>query len=281
MSSIAFLTLIVLVMAFPGYILRASYYADTFTRRILPKSWTDDIARAVLYSLPLHFFWLSIAECLQHYRFIHVPLNFEMVYRVLVGDYGDILPSVAQGFYQSKLHIGAYYTIVLVSAFVIGHLSRLAVWNWKLDVTIPWLFRFNNEWLYTLMGRDVPIPAHYAGGKIYVEINALTKIPSEDKDKFRLYKGFVEGFSTEENGALRDIFIKDAQRGKFVTEEGKKPVFEWKPVKPGQLMILKYSELQNLNITYLLELPQSAADHSSPLPQPQQQTASTQHAQTE
>ena len=54
MNNIAFTTLVILVMAFPGHVLRASYYAGTFTRNVLPKSWTDDIAKAALYSLPLH-----------------------------------------------------------------------------------------------------------------------------------------------------------------------------------------------------------------------------------
>lgn len=233
MSNIAFLTLIVLVMAFPGYVLRASYNVGPFSSDVLPKSWTDDIARAVLYSLPLHLFWITIFECLQHNQITHSTLTFEIVFRVFIGRYDNALSAVAGTLYQNKWYVVAYYSIVLASSFMVGHLFRLAVWRWKLDVMWPWLLGFDNKWLYTLYGRDVPIPPEYAGGKVYVQIDALTNIPSEEKDKTRLYRGFVEAFTTEENGALRDIFIKDAQRGKFIKGEGKESRFEWKPVTPG------------------------------------------------
>ena len=89
MTNVAFITLVILVMAFPGYVLRASYYAGTFTRNVLPKSWTDDVARAVLYSLPLHIMAVTVFEMLQHQGIIRTTLTFEMAYRVLVGQYDD------------------------------------------------------------------------------------------------------------------------------------------------------------------------------------------------
>lgn len=262
MTNIAFITLVILVMAFPGYVLRASYYAGTFTRTVLPKSWTDDIARAVLYSLPLHLVAMTVFEVLQHQGMIHTTLNFEMAYRVLVGQYDQDLPTITRSLYANKLYLGIYYTSVLSGAFGLGHLFRLIVWRGKWDVKLPWLLRYRNEWLYTLLGRDVPIPPEYKGAKVYVRIEALTKIPMDDKGKGRLYRGFVEAFTTEDSGALRDILITDAERGKFRTVLGRvnEQTFYWKSVSPGDLMILKSSEMLNLNITYLIDVPHSPAE---------------------
>ncbi len=258
MTNIAFITLVILVMAFPGYVLRASYYAGTFTRNVLPKSWTDDIARAVLYSLPLHLVAVTLFEILQHKGMIHTTLTFEIAYRVLVGQYEDMLPAITRTLYVNKLHLGLYYTCVLLGAFALGHLFRLIVWQWKCDVRLPWLLRYRNEWLYTLMGRDVPIPPGYPGAKVYVRVEALTKIPTEEQGKTRLYRGIVEGFTTEENGALRDILITNAERGKLTEDlRRRKQKFYWKPVSPGDLMVLKYSELLNLNVTYLIDVPRA------------------------
>jgi hypothetical protein len=262
MTNIAFITLVILVMAFPGYVLRASYYAGTFTRTVLPKSWTDDIARAVLYSLPLHVVAMAVFEILEHWRIIHTTLNFEIAYRVLVGQYDQDLPMITRDLYANKLYLGMYYVSVLAGAFALGHLFRLIVWGGKWDVKLPWLLRYRNEWLYTLLGRDVPIPPKYKGGKVYVRIEALTKIPMEEKGKGRLYRGFVEAFTTEDSGALRDILITGAERGKFRNVLGtlNEQTFYWKPVSPGDLMILKYSEMLNLNITYLIDVPASRAE---------------------
>ena len=110
------------------------------------------------------------------------------------------------------------------------------------------------------MGRDVPVPREYPEAKIYVRVEALTKIPiQEGMAKSRLYRGIVEGFTTEDNGSLRDIFLTEVERGKFKKEPAQEPEFYWKPVTPGNLMVVKYSELQNLNITYLMELPPSSS----------------------
>lgn len=257
MTNIAFITLIILVMAFPGYVLRASYFAGTFTRNVLPKSWTDDIARAILYSLPLHLVALLIFECLQHNGIIHTTLTFEIVYRILIGQYDNNLSEIANTLYHNKIHLGVYYTSVLLGAFAVGYTCRRIVWGYKLDVRWPWLLRYRNEWLYTLLGRDVPIPREFKGGNVYVRLEALTKIPSEEQDKTRLYRGFVEAFTTEENGTLRDIFLTDAERGKFKKVPAAPVEFYWKLVAPGNLLVLKYSELENMNITYLLKLPDS------------------------
>lgn len=257
MTNIAFITLVILVMAFPGYVLRASYYAGTFTRHVLPKSWTDDIARAILYSLPLHLVAVLGFEWLQHDGFIHTTLTFEVAYRILVGQYDDQLSAITRTLYQNKVHLGGYYTSVLLGAFAVGHGFRWFVWTYKLDVKVPWLLRFRNEWVYTLLGRDVKIPVQHEGGRVYVRLEALTRIPIEEKEKTRLYRGFVEAFTTEESGALRNIFLIDAERGKFRREPAKPVEFYWKPITPGNLMVLKYSEIQNMNVTYLLELPEA------------------------
>lgn len=154
-----------------------------------------------------------------------------------------------------------------------GYALRKVVWKWKWDVSYPWLFRYKNEWLYALMGRDVPVPSEYPGARVYVRVEALTNIPLQDEPaKTRLYRGIVEGFTTEDNSTLRDLFLTEVERGKFNKEPAKDPEFYWKPVTPGNLMVLKYSELQNLNITYLMEVP--------PPSSPREKTASTQSSRS-
>lgn len=260
MTNIAFTTLVILVLSFPGYVLRASYYAGKFTSHVLPRNWTEDIARAILFSLPLHLAMLSAFESLQFAGMIHTTLTFEVVFRVLAGEYDHNSSTIIANLYANTRYVIAYYLCTVFVAAVLGYALRKIVWKWKWDVTYPWLFRYKNEWLYTLLGRDVPVPAEYPDARIYVRVEALTKIPlQEETAKTTLYRGIVEGFTSEDNGALRDILLTDVERGKFRKEPAREPEFYWKPVKPGNLMILKYAELQNMNITYLMELPESSS----------------------
>ncbi len=76
------------------------------------------------------------------------------------------------------------------------------------------------------MGREVPVPREYPEARIYVRVEALTNIPmTEGTAKSRLYRGIVEGFTTEDNGALRDIFLTDVERGKFRKEPARSRSF--------------------------------------------------------
>jgi hypothetical protein len=260
MTNIAFTTLVILTFSFPGYVLRASYYAGKFTSHVLPRNWTEDIARAILFSLPLHLLMLTVFEWLQYAGVIHTTLNFETAFRVVSGEYDGNFSATIANFYVNTRYLIAYYLSTLLVAVAAGYALRKIVWNWKWDVRYPWWFRYKNEWLYTLMGRDVPVPQKYPDARIYVRVEALTNIPiQEETAKTRLYRGIVEGFTTEDNGSLRDIFLTDVERGKFKKEPAKEPEFYWKPVTPVNLMVLKYSELQNLNITYLMELPPSSS----------------------
>ena len=270
MTNLAITTLALLVLAFPGYILRASYYAGKFTRHVLPRNWTDDLAKAILYSLPLHVLVIGVFQWLHDNGRIHTTLDFQTVARIVSGQYEGNFVGDIERLYANTRFLVWYYVLILAIAIALGSASRWIVWRGNWDVRLPWL-RYNNEWLYTLMGRDVNIPKDYEGGKVYVRVEALTKIPMEEgTGKMRLYRGFVEGFTTEENGTLRDILITDAERGNFRKEPAKEPEFYWKPIKPGNLVVLKYSELQNLNISYLIDVPpaspseKTASRESSP-----------------
>lgn len=255
MTNIAFTTLVVIVLAFPGYIFRACYFADTFTRQVLPRSWTDDIAKAILYSLPFHVVGILLFEFLQHHGWIKHTLSFEVGFRILTGDYGESpanneyrLANLVRTLYDNSRYLLSYYAFAVIGALVVGHALRSLVWKLELDVKVPVLFGFRNPWLYTLMGRgQLPVPH----SQILVWVDALTDEPTEVPGKTRLYRGLVSGFTTEESGALRDIILTAARRGKLKTRKGKEPEFLWQPINPGDFFVLRYAEIKNINITYL------------------------------
>ena len=267
MNNIAFTTLVILILAVPGFVFRSSYLSGTFTRQVLPTNMTEDIARGMLWSLPFHAAGIYASACLVQTGVVRTTLNFETLARVLSGIYsseGEGFHDVIERLYRNGTYITFYYLSVLLSAFVLGHASRKLVWEFKLDVRVPWLFRFRNPWIYDLMGRDVPAP--YKGAQVFAYVDALTNIAIDGQGgRTRLYRGIVAGFTTEENGALRDIYLTEAQRGNFRDDDGQR-LFEWKPVAPGNLFVLKYSELKNLNITYASPLPPNWISPKTPDP---------------
>src|SRR6266542_4745710 len=108
MTNIAFTTLVFLVLAYPGYIFRNRFYAGEFTRQGLPVNWTDDVVRAVLYSIPFHVIALSTVEFFQHANVFHTTLRFEHVARLLTGHHGKDFSGFVDTFYTNKSYLLGY-----------------------------------------------------------------------------------------------------------------------------------------------------------------------------
>ena len=58
--NIAFTTLVILILAVPGYIARSAYQTDKFTRDVLQRDITSGIVLAILYSIPFHFLGAAV-----------------------------------------------------------------------------------------------------------------------------------------------------------------------------------------------------------------------------
>lgn len=254
MTNIAFTSLLFLLLAFPGYIFLASYFSNEFTSQVLARSWTDDLAKAIIFSLPLHIVGILVVEGLQHYNFIHHALNPEIAFRLLAGefsntgsDYNYRFAEVLDRLYQSKVLLLTYYALILFAALGFGHLFRLIVWELELDVRFPRILGFKNHWIYSILGRGKI--EGVASKDIIVWVDALTGEPTEEAGKTRIYRGLVAAFTTDEKGVLRDLIITAARRSKFKKVEGRTE-FSWQKIDPGDYFLLRYSDIKNLNITY-------------------------------
>ena len=253
MPNIAFTSLVILILAFPGYLCRSIYFSGEFPRQLLARSWTDDIAKAILYSLPFHIFGMAILELSQHAGWIHHSLNFEIGLRLLAGEYGSLAADPDDRFGRivdrldvNKSYIILYYILVLAIASLAGHSLRKLVWKRELDVRWSW-FRFRSDWLYRLMGRG-RIPG-VPQDDVDVWVDLLTDQPTTVAEKTMLYRGLVAGFTTEEDGSLRDIVLTSARRGEFNQRLEGQLEFDWTLI-PGDFFVLSYAQVKNMNITY-------------------------------
>lgn len=255
MTNIAFTTLVLLVLSLPGYLAQAGYYSREFTKQVLPQSLLNDIARSIIISLPFHLLGLTLVESWQHAGWIKTDLNFEIVLRLLSGHYENRFTDVINRLYGNKEKIVMYYVLLSVGAFLTGHALRHIVWHRQMDVRYPSVFGYRNLWLYRLTGRgkfppdQEPVP--------YVD--ALVDLG----EKTRLYRGVVWDFAVDDTGNLQDLFLIKALRGKFTMREGATAEFSWQQI-PGDFLVLRYSEIKNLNVSYFV--PQ-AVEEQPPAPQ--------------
>jgi len=162
-------------------------------------------------------------------------------------DYNLRFAEILERLYQNKIYLLAYYGLILLASLGFGHSCRWIVWEFELDVRFPRILGFRNDWIYSILGRGKI--AGVASKDIIVWVDALTGEPTEEAGKTRIYRGLVAAFTTDEKGALRDLIITVARRSKFKKVDGKTE-FSWQRIDPGDYLLLRYSDIKNLNITY-------------------------------
>ena len=245
--TLALTTIIVLVLASPGFIARSSYYKQKFNKQAIPKSMTEDVVRGLLYAMPIHlvvvFFW----EHIHHRWWIGRDIDFETVFRLLSGDYGAdgrLYKPIVSNLYTNIHLILGYFTVVIAGAFFGGHWLRKRVWNNQLDVRFPAVFGYKSDWLYFLFGRgEAP-----QGVQILPYADVIVEHPGQNKST-RIYRGVVLDFITDEDGKLTDLVLIETRRGKFEKQSDDKDRFYWEAI-PGDYFIIKYEQVLNLNMTY-------------------------------
>lgn len=245
MGNIALTTLVILLLAVPGYMLRKFYYSEDFTGTVLPKNLTEEIYQSILYSLPFHIITVSLIDLLYHQGIISFYVDYEIVMGFLTGKVNsdsDTTARYAAVFDQYFWYIVLYFLGTAALASVCGMRLRELVYSQNLDLRWPSIFRYSNRWFYTFEGRGLQ---HETGEFHYTVLDVMCELT---KEKTRLYRGVVVGFDTDSDGELKQIRLSLSKRGKF-TEDGK---HYWEEV-PGYMLVLKYENVQSLNVTYIPE----------------------------
>lgn len=247
MPSIAFLSLVYLLLAVPGFLYRSFYHSGEFTRNLLPRSWTDEIGKAILYSVPFHALWIAIFQWCQHLGVFNYSISLETFVRLMAAEYADSdhsFHSIIVRIYENMAYVTFYYLAVLITAVMAGIMFRKIVWERELDVKQPWL-RYRSEWLYKVMGRGALKDIPFKDTEAWIDILSEQETPVPGRAM--LYRGLAAGYTTEDNGALRDLILTDVKR----TDGEKNDVGEvrWRRV-PGRFFVMSYSKVQNMNITY-------------------------------
>jgi len=262
-GNIALTTLIVFMLAIPGYVARSFYHTAGLAKSILPKRVTDDLVGSLSFSIPIHVLAVILCESAFHYwewvPYWLVPedINFVVVFRLLSGDFGnDFDRMIVDNVYSQGLLIGRYALLVLMLSVLVGLTLRWAVWRFKLDLHLPFIFRFGNYWLYRTTGRgkfekQVKELKKAKGWKkvaIWVALDALVEV----EGKVQIYSGILKDFNVDENGEVIDLNLVKVNRitRKETMLAGQKKTTYYPDPIAGDMFVVRYSNVINLNLEY-------------------------------
>ncbi len=207
----------------------------------------DEIGKATLYAVPFHALWILLFHLAQNFGLTHYTMTLETVVRLMAAEYGDqeySFHGIIARIYDDIGYVTSYSLAVVVTAVFAGRQARWIVWENELDVRFAWL-RYRSNWLYEIMGRGALKDVPFSDTEAWIDI--LSEQDAPTPGRAILYQGLAAGYTTEENGALRDIILTDVKR----TDGGKNDdgSVRWVRVR-GKFFVMSYSKIRNMNITY-------------------------------
>jgi hypothetical protein len=245
--SIALSTIVLFVLLLPGIAYRRLYYSEEFSQQYFRENlflvFTATIVPSLIFQLLGYWFTNT---------FVY-PTDLTVLGRLMAGGMESIaaLGAVERHLGRIVLHQG----LLIGLAGASGYLARKVVRREKWDRTYK-LFRYQNTWHYILRGEifDFPRAAIDLQQDRVEEIEIVFVSTIQDTAAGTyLYDGVLVDYELARDGGLLTISLKSVKRRRLVEDaprgQSDDPDLRYYPVR-GNLLVLKYAELKNLNLTY-------------------------------
>lgn len=248
--NIALSTLILFFLLIPGILFRRFYYSEEFSKEYFKESFFGVFITTFIPSLFLHFLWYFLV------RLINVEVDIYILADILSQN-----PS-KQSFInidKNASNIVFYNTTMFFISGFLGYALKKVVRINKWDRFYKF-FRFQNSWHYVLKGEFFDFPrANISLDEDTVEdiefvfVDAIVEINKETY----LYDGILVDYELSNDGGLKYVSVTGAQRRNIKNDNNINSGIEevssqnYYPIK-GHTLILKYSEIKNLNFTYYM-----------------------------
>lgn len=265
--SLAFSTLLLVLLTVPGILARYWYRKGVWTAPVEIATIPEELISGIIWTLPIQFAWAWIAKLL-----VGIDLNLDVVLLLLSGRSAleleaDKVVSSLESVRQAPGLIFIYLFGANLFAVVCGLLGHLIVRNLKLDVQFRF-FRFRNEWYYLLKGEilafsdqwpgEVSTPSRQEIDELLGNINTYVTVVVEQSGTSYLYRGIVREFYFNREGDLDRLVLADAHRRRLDNDRPPDEVpspdryeNEYYRIE-GQYLIIRYSSVKTLNIEYFI-----------------------------
>lgn len=241
-------SILLFILISPGLIFRYSYLQGTYSKQTFKISAVDEIFWAVI---PAFVFQLAGILIIIHFTIYQVRLD--QLYQILTGADSEIDFNFILGSLPVFL---VYILILIVIAAVLGLSARFMVRKFQLDLRYPFL-KVNNEWYYLFSGEILDL-LDTPGESKNVEMIQIDVLVSTG-DGTMVYSGTLENYFLSKDNGLDRIYLSNVYRRKMKDDlDRTKPnvgyldryLDERYYAMPGDLFVVTYDKIINLNVTY-------------------------------
>jgi hypothetical protein len=231
---VALSTVLIILGVLPGIVFWSSYLSGRFSRQVFGASTVSELARYVTLAVPINVLALHLVG--DNPRMVKLTTVLAFV----TGKAGENMAAAAADLHASWWFTLLAYLVLLAVCYVGGSFARRLVWALRLDTRFR-VLRMKNDWYYLLQGRAWRNPR-----QVFPYADVLVSHPGEGS---RLYRGLISSFQPTETGAIKELVLKDAERGK-----GRDKDFEWRKI-PGDGLVLPGPSIHSINMRFVFVAP--------------------------
>ncbi|TSJ35923.1 hypothetical protein FO440_23675 [Mucilaginibacter corticis] len=235
--------LVIFIIAIPGIVFRLTYLSSPYSKRTINTTAIDEIFNSLIPAFIFHAIFILVIDAFGK------PVDFQFIFNLLIGN------ATAKNIDQLNGYLGGFMVYILVNTlvnFLAASVLRYAVLKYKWYDNLPFLAIYN-RWYQILK------PEPDANGRISVWVDVLVETKTCDV----LYRGFLADFWLDKDGGLSQLHFENVRRRVFenkqitarteITEDAIEDVDQRYYYIPGELFIIKYEDVRNMNITYYEE----------------------------
>jgi hypothetical protein len=241
--NLALSTFILFLILLPGIFFRRFYYTQEFSTEYFKQTFLEIFLSGFIPSILIHALWYFFAGFFGYY------VDLELFGNLLTNNPNSDVFNNLKEFAQPILW---YHLSMWGGSAAIGALSKQVVRTSGLDRRMS-LLRFQNSWHYIFTGEFFEFPnSNKSLTEDRVEDIELVYIDAlvQTQEGSVLYEGILVDYELSKEGGLESVSLDQVQR-RFLRDDRRKSFKVPKHYQiPGDLLLLKYSEIKNLNLSY-------------------------------
>lgn len=225
----------VIILIVPGIIFKRFYFQGAFSKQFNLGLFADRIITSLFCGI-----LVQIISLLTFSRIVNITyLDFK---KRIFESFRELQRNSLPDLNSEQILYTFYYAIYsVVLAACLGYLLYKIIRSLKLDLHIP-AFRFANHWHYYFKGeilktQDFKIANR--GKVISTEVDLMLK---DNDGKSNLFSGLLTQYTINSKNELQTIYLTGATRYSQTANAVK--------IIPGDIFIVPYETVQNLNIRY-------------------------------
>jgi hypothetical protein len=247
--NIALSSLILFFLLIPGILFRRLYFSEEFSKQYIKESFFAIFFSSFIPSVFFHSLWFFI------FSFKFNLIRLDIFFNILSQNPSiNSIENISNSFDWIIWYNSSLFLIAALSGFLLKKVIR----NLKADRKYKFL-RYKNTWHYILTGESFDFPranVNLSDDNVedieFVFVDALIVV----NDSSYLYDGILVDYELSNDDGLEFITIKNAKRRKIdadcsIDEDGNKSdnSKSYYPIS-GHMLVLKYSEIKNLNFSF-------------------------------